>query len=435
MLAAEMPRPGLRGGLLTLIAALVVGSAVATVGLTQQLGLTMLAMATIVAVVATRAGLVLDPAWFIVLALFSVSTIDEIVDRVGLQIQLVAIIAAAPIPFVLGALATRDRAPIRLWPLVPLVLLFAYAVLSLVWSRDSGYGLEKLQLWILTGLLPVIWMIVLVTRKGSVSWRVVGLAGLLYAVSLLVFGIQTQLYPGRQVLFDENPIWAARALFVGALAIGFGPFRWWFRLAAVPLIIAAGVTTDSTGPLLGLAFGIWAGATVWIHRAGWAKPGVLLLGGVIGLGLAAVAFSVVAADVDNGGRVLEEFARDPNITSRAYYYDVAMRIFAANPLGGVGIGGYAALGPGLYPHNMLLEIAAEFGLVGIGLFGAWLVLAIRGTVTSPVLAALLAASLAYTLFSGSIASNAEFWIVSAIGVARAALPVESVRRTSNASGG
>jgi hypothetical protein len=72
---------------------------------------------------------------------------------------------------------------------------------------------------------------------------------------------------------------------------------------------------------------------------------------------------------------------------------------------------------------MVLEIAAEFGLVGLALFTAWVVLAIRGAVTSPVLAALLAATLLYTLFSGSIASNAEFWIFSAMAVAAGARPV------------
>ena len=48
----------------------------------------------------------------------------------------------------------------------------------------------------------------------------------------------------------------------------------------------------------------------------------------------------------------------------------------------------------------------------------WLAFAVRGAAGSPILMALVVSTALFTLFSGSLASNAEFWLCSAFAVAR-----------------
>ena len=78
---------------------------------------------------------------------------------------------------------------------------------------------------------------------------------------------------------------------------------------------------------------------------------------------------------------------------------------------------------------MVAEILSELGLVGFFVFVSWFVLALRGAARSPITVALLAASSVYFLFSGSLASNVEFWLFSGLAVAR--LPLGRARLTAH----
>ena len=71
-----------------------------------------------------------------------------------------------------------------------------------------------------------------------------------------------------------------------------------------------------------------------------------------------------------------------------------------------------------YPHNLIAEIGAELGLVGLLVLAVWFGFALRWASRSPLLVALVVATGVYALFSGSIASNTEFWMCSALAVAK-----------------
>ena len=82
----------------------------------------------------------------------------------------------------------------------------------------------------------------------------------------------------------------------------------------------------------------------------------------------------------------------------------------------------------VYPHNLVAEIAVELGSIGLLAMLAWFGLALRGAARSPVLVALVVATAVYSLFSGNLAGNAEFWMFSALAVA--AFPI-AVRTRAN----
>lgn len=57
---------------------------------------------------------------------------------------------------------------------------------------------------------------------------------------------------------------------------------------------------------------------------------------------------------------------DTNSISRISFYTEALKIFIENPFG-IGFGGFAATGLHEYPHNVLLEILSELGVIGFAI--------------------------------------------------------------------
>ena len=118
------------------------------------------------------------------------------------------------------------------------------------------------------------------------------------------------------------------------------------------------------------------------------------------------------------------------MTGRAGFLEAAWRLFLSSPLLGVGIGGFASTGIDQYPHNLIAEVGSELGVIGVLALAAWFGLALRGAARSPLLVALVVGTTAFSLFSGSLASNGEFWMFSALAVASLQLRKTSPTRRS-----
>jgi O-antigen ligase len=147
-----------------------------------------------------------------------------------------------------------------------------------------------------------------------------------------------------------------------------------------------------------------------------------------------MAFVFVLGNALFGGEdslLASAVVNDPNVTGRAGFLDASLGLFLRSPFLGVGLGGFESTGLILYPHNLIAEIGAELGLAGLIALAAWLVLAVRGALGTPILVALLASTFVFALFSGSVASNTEFWLVSALAVAH--LPARTRARSSTAA--
>lgn len=378
-----------------------------------------------------RAGRVLNPAWLIVAWFYLLGPIGSLLSHAGVSLSAATLVLLAPSPFVLAALVMRPESLARLRLLAPLLLLLLLAGLSLGWSEDPQYGSAKLTLWTLTALLPVVFILVLAPGSSGVSWRLIGGAGIVYALGLLVFGAPSSLYPGRAILFDANPIWEARAAFVGALVVLFGPFPSVAKLVMVPVMILAGLTTVSLGPAIGLVVGAWAGAAETLRCSGRTDRRVAV-GWAALASLAGLALVVLLSGALDP--LLAHVADDSNITSRATYLDIAGRLVLGAPVFGVGFGGFAATGLDLYPHNLVAEVASELGLVGIMVLVVWLAMALRGAARSPILVALVIATGTFTLFSGDLAGNGEFWMFSALAVAMLPIGGRGAKRGVGAVG-
>ena len=414
---------------------LLVGAAVSSVlvaslpGLAIQLTLVAGAAAVAASVALIRIGRVLNPAWVIVIAIYLIGPIGTVLIGAGIGVSTAVVLTLAPAPFVLIAGLAHPRIWRRLVLLAPLLALLMLASLSLLWSSEPAYGAEKLTTWVLTSLLPVAFIVLLVPETPRIGWYLIAIAAFLYAVGLLLFGTYTDLFPGRLTIFATNPIWEARAIFIGAVVVLFGPFPNFVRLVAVPVMVVGGLVTVSLGPALGLAVGVWAGAGEALRGADRTDRRVGLGWAIFGLttGLGLVLF--IADTFGSGTPILGTLGSDPNISSRASYLGTAATLFAKSPLLGIGLGGFASTGLDTYPHNLLAEIVSELGLVGLFIFIPWLVLAVRGAAGSPITMALVCATSVYFLFSGSLASNVEFFLFSALAVARLPLGRERIGAT------
>jgi O-antigen ligase len=156
--------------------------------------------------------------------------------------------------------------------------------------------------------------------------------------------------------------------------------RRWYRLAAV-VIAGAVLASQSRGALLA---GFTAACIVLavmfgrLRPAFWAGLFVLIAGGwLAALGLIPTAPFQRILNAVGLGNVTFNSVTNANFSAveRAAHWLAGVRMFAAHPMLGVGIGNYSVAYPHYHPrgwyaslehaHNYLINIAAEAGIVGL----------------------------------------------------------------------
>lgn len=220
------------------------------------------------------------------------------------------------------------------------------------------------------------------------------------------------------------------------------PFTLWLlsergvrRFAALAMVVVISISillTFNRGALVGLAAGlIWY--TVFERRNGRA----LLVGGLV-IGLAFfLVFSLNEQTIHTGLQAKEKVATT-NVQTRLEAWEAASKLAVTNPLLGVGPGNFQnrylrATGhpPGTKTlrvvHDAYLDVAAELGLVAVGLFVAYLVLgfarltaAVRDRLGPPGFASAARVSLVIAVFAAVTLSEqyfAPFWLLGGLAAA------------------
>lgn len=109
---------------------------------------------------------------------------------------------------------------------------------------------------------------------------------------------------------------------------------------------------------------------------GGRRLALVLAGGAVALWLYQSYASDLVQDRFDPTRIVESLA----YREREQAWQAAWDAFVAHPLFGVGAGGFAqAMGwhGRVYPHNLLLEVASEFGLIGLGCLAALFAVPLR----------------------------------------------------------
>lgn len=343
-----------------------------------------------------------------------------------------------------------------------------YAAVSLLWTPSSVYAAEKVGYLLVLTLWPFlactlvigddldrfkrfamalaalsVWFTVetfLAFLASTMRGNQLAALGITYlgigrvigpaAIIILVYGIAIERRASlRLVAVLAFAVAVAALLLLG----GRGPF-----LATVlPLLI----------PLYyGLALNPLNG-TVRIRK--YART-LLLLVAAGSVAAVAVGSSQVLSTIRRLLLLLESFGRSASL--RVQMYGDALEIWAANPVFGAGVGSWPVLaGFGdqkMYPHNMILEVLAEFGLVGFLLFAfpfvyaLWNVLRFADPRRHPwTLLALMLFANAFVnaMFTGDLSDNRVVFALLGFLVARFAVapertpPTGSTRPASPAS--
>lgn len=277
------------------------------------------------------------------------------------------------------------------------VLFLAWACVSYAWSEVPGEVRTSVMRYVLNfALVPIVYTAFRTERDATwVLGTLVG-AGAVAAASAIATGstaTSADFTRATGTVGDANEL-AAALIVSGALGLAFALDR---RRDATVRVLAAGsallcvvgiLLTLSRGGLLGLLAAGVVGVFVAGRRRGRAATGVVVLA------LMAVGYFALFASTSARERVTTAGGG----TGRVDLWTIGLRMLEDHPIRGVGTGQFQAtsveylIRPGtfqradyvlvhpLVTHNTYLNVAAELGLVGGGLFLAWIAVSVWSAV-------------------------------------------------------
>lgn len=351
-----------------------------------------------------------------------------------------------------AVLGDARRVPLSLLlapPIVLTVLLAVWQLVRLGASPSPAYGEYKLQLFLAQNLAFVV-AGVLIARSGR-DVRLYALLALLLATgsgALLVSGLSSgsaeAVVGGRfSASSGQSPIelgrQAALGLLVGVYVL-LAHRRLALRLVALatmPLIAVAFVASGSRGPVVGLAGGLLVLLLLSLQRRESRLRVAFVAAGSV---VAAIVVSrlVPPENVERTLSVITGSENGLSANGRFELWSEAWALFVERPLAGIGTGGFAAVEPSeLYPHNLLFEVGAELGLVGLVLLGgvlgyavlalgrAWRAGGEQGRPGFALAAALLASAFLNAMFSSNMPTNFGLWLAVGLATGLGALPAQA----------
>lgn len=325
-------------------------------------------------------------------------------------------------------------------PVLLSFVLLGVMLLRLGSSPGEAYGSTKVQHFIANNLIFMIGAVFVGSSRRdlrlalSIFLIIAACGGLLLVFKLLSGGLHATFDNRFALSADEYPIYLGRSSADGVILAIYAVLaasRLWTRMAAMavlPLLLVALVASGSRGPVLAFAVGLIVFMGL-ISASREARRRLQLVGVTL---LAAVVVVPLALPSSSIGRAISTLLGSGaglSSNGRSELWAKAFTGFAQHPLFGLGTGGFASLNPPLpYPHNLLLEMSVELGVIGLllvssiivgfarRLFGAWRAMIGRDKVEAATLIALFVMALVNAMFSGAVQDNSELWVWGGIGV-------------------
>lgn len=309
-----------------------------------------------------------------------------------------------------GWIILRDGIYLRGLPIVLAgLLLIAWLVLSIGWTPSRVFARESLNFLLTVDLWALLaGACIIAASRERVVRLLVMIMGL--ALILAVYGIYIEFthgsfrfyhYRGAGANWADGTyiawgyIVANGAVVALSLAIfsKFGSLKQFIAVLALAIFGYFLLIATGRGPLLGL---VLAGLFATFMQAPRIGRGRIAIpqAQIIALGLLAVALIYIGYlyTTDQTTGAIHRFLRlfdevdDPLLRANANrfdYFAVAYQLWLQAPLFGQGLSSFAILYSGgmeiqgTYPHNAILQILAEFGLIGLILFAVFIVASLR----------------------------------------------------------
>lgn len=305
---------------------------------------------------------------------------------------------------VLYSIIRRDRLKLLSYVLNPysraLLLLWVTLLVFCLKSEAADYGLSKTLLLGLNGLVPLagIGLLSPLSDKDIESiYRTLVVGALLVALNYLAFADLAEVRPN---LGSVSALSVSRSIGLGLTLIVVGlllrPLRVCDLMVSsviAGLLVAALLVAGSRGPLFSTLLSLGAAVLLSRYRlqTRLGMAGRLIL---IGLGLVGLfymgGFNAFQGDRQGVERLVaytQNLGETTSDRGRLDRFQVAFQGFRESWGLGLGTGGFSPLyhsrgGPFRtidfeYPHNLVLEIAVEQGIVGIVMFFVIAVLVVR----------------------------------------------------------
>ena len=328
--------------------------------------------------------------------------------------------------------------------LVVATLFFLFQIASGLWAPPGArLGEKALDIVLMAALTIAIYLYTLGDPAVVVltTFRLFYLAAIIFAIGALLGGPGEQ---GRYAAFGGGPNVFVRIQIIGIIAaVAMCLFRRrLLPLLAVPLFLLGAVLSGSrAGLIAGAAVGA-AGLWRIRHRlrAGPVFAAVALLVACAGV-IVALAPPAFTSLFEN--RFVQQTVEEHYLSNRTEIWMATWRLAVEHPLIGAGLDGfYGLIGRAQgtqYPHNYVLGVAAEGGIVGIGLLaGAVVLLArtVRHSGGHPRESAFAIAAAVFvalsSLFSGDYYDARLAWLFAAMAAAAAVTPNEPPATTDAA---
>lgn len=300
---------------------------------------------------------------------------------------------------------------------------FILLILSAMWSPLSADKI--IQIWNLLILLGLLWLLkcALVLAPQTTVTTFLTLS----AVSGTIFAMVGLLSAGnlsRLAAFGGGPNVFARVTGMGIVAVIYilvtqrrSP---WIAFSLLPLVVAT-VLSGSRGAMLGTLVAVIVMSVCLTMRA-WRR---VIVGSVISVPAIAYLYQrygdLLATTLQR--RIVVLTLEEQYTAGRDNLWAAAWDMFMERPLFGWGLGSFVVQNQ-TYPHNLLLQTAAEIGLCGVILIIAPLLVWIRRLAVArprdPLIIAPLASAaliLVASMFSGGYYDARFFWAYSLIAIA------------------
>jgi O-antigen ligase len=324
-------------------------------------------------------------------------------------------------------------------PVAMAVLLLALMLLRLGPSAAQSYGSHKIQLYVADNIVFLAGAVFVGAGRRHLRLFLLltlatAVAGGAYLIFQLLSGHALQQYSGRFTLgAQEGAINLGRASATGVLIATYlilsakrQAARLW-AAAALPVLLISLIAAGSRGPVVAFVVGfITLLALTAVNRRDRRR----LTGAAVVLLLAAIVVPLVVPGSAIGRALSTIVGSASGLSSngRSSLWAQAYATFGLHPFVGLGTGGFAALNPEQYPHNILLEVAVELGAIGLvallvmiggmlaRLGSLWRSTGGTERLQVALIIALFTSALVNACVSGAIQDNRDVWIWGGIGL-------------------
>jgi O-antigen ligase len=354
------------------------------------------------------------------------------------------LLLAAWVALAVALAVMRRGEAVALGALTTLPVAMAFLLLALMLIRfgpsAQAWGSTKLQLYVANNLMFLVGAVFVgANAERRKLFLYVTLAvfsvGALYLLLQLVTGNAQMQFSGRfSISAQEGPIYLGRDSATGVMIATFlilvAKTRRVRLLAgsALPVLLISLIAAGSRGPTVAFAVGFVAMLAL-IAASGRARRRLGVIVGLLLLAAVLVPLLVPGSAIGRSLSTIVGSASGLSSNGRSTLWSEAYTAFSQHTVFGIGTGGFAAIDPVLeYPHNILLEVAVELGIIGLLALVTMIVSMMRRVsyvwrktfgyerLEASLIIGLLLMAIVNACFSGAIQDNRDVWIWGGIGI-------------------